>query len=131
MIKFVLVGPVGTGKSALLAKFAGEDHDGMPTIGIDFRNEIVSIDGQRIKLQIVRLCFGVLGTLATLIRAASTSQISYFIFSDRAICTPCCKQPQWDKTGQEKYRAVLTAYFRGAKAVLFVYDITKQVCDRP
>lgn len=31
----------------------------------------------------------------------------------------------WDTAGQERYRALSQSYYRGAKAVVFVYDITK------
>ena len=32
----------------------------------------------------------------------------------------------WDTAGQERYRAITSAYYRGAVAALLVYDITKQ-----
>lgn len=31
----------------------------------------------------------------------------------------------WDTTGQERYRAITSAYYRGAVGALIVYDITK------
>ncbi|KAK9213927.1 hypothetical protein WN944_005913 [Citrus x changshan-huyou] len=31
----------------------------------------------------------------------------------------------WDAAGQERYRAVTTAYYRGALRALLVYDVTK------
>ena len=35
----------------------------------------------------------------------------------------------WDTAGQERYRAITSAYYRGAVGALLVYDITKQgVC---
>ena len=33
----------------------------------------------------------------------------------------------WDTAGQERYRAITSAYYRGAVGALLVYDITKQV----
>merc|ERR1712054_256999 len=40
----------------------------------------------------------------------------------------------WDTAGQERYRAITSAYYRGAVGALLVYDITKQVtfknCER-
>jgi len=33
----------------------------------------------------------------------------------------------WDTAGQERYRAITSAYYRGASGALLVYDITKSV----
>jgi len=33
----------------------------------------------------------------------------------------------WDTAGQERYRAITSAYYRGAVGALLVYDITKQM----
>ncbi|GBF89863.1 hypothetical protein Rsub_02567 [Raphidocelis subcapitata] len=33
----------------------------------------------------------------------------------------------WDTAGQERYRAITSAYYRGAVGALLVYDITKSV----
>ena len=32
----------------------------------------------------------------------------------------------WDTAGQERYRAITSAYYRGASGALLVYDLTKQ-----
>ena len=45
----------------------------------------------------------------------------------------CCVHAQtikaqiWDTAGQERYRAITSAYYRGAVGALVVYDITKDV----
>ena len=36
----------------------------------------------------------------------------------------------WDTAGQERYRAITSAYYRGAVGALLVYDITKQGAAR-
>ncbi|CAI0428047.1 unnamed protein product [Linum tenue] len=36
------------------------------------------------------------------------------------------KAQVWDTAGQERYRAVTSAYYRGALGALLVYDITKR-----
>jgi Ras-related protein Rab-11A len=35
------------------------------------------------------------------------------------------KNQIWDTAGQEKYRAITNAYYRGAHGVVIVYDLTK------
>ncbi|KAH0676468.1 hypothetical protein KY285_024269 [Solanum tuberosum] len=35
------------------------------------------------------------------------------------------KAQSWDTAGQERYRAVTSAYYRGAVGVMLVYDLTK------
>lgn len=36
----------------------------------------------------------------------------------------------WDTAGQERYRAITSAYYRGAVGALLVYDITKSGATR-
>lgn len=37
----------------------------------------------------------------------------------------------WDTAGQERYRAITSAYYRGAVGALLVYDITKSGALQP
>lgn len=37
----------------------------------------------------------------------------------------------WDTAGQERYRAITSAYYRGAVGALLVYDITKSGAHPP
>ena len=32
----------------------------------------------------------------------------------------------WDTAGQERYQAITDGYYKGAKGVLIVYDVTKE-----
>eukprot|EP00993_Chasmostoma_nieuportense_P003198 NODE_3933_length_871_cov_45.868280_g3778_i0.p1 GENE.NODE_3933_length_871_cov_45.868280_g3778_i0~~NODE_3933_length_871_cov_45.868280_g3778_i0.p1 ORF type:complete len:214 (-),score=75.34 NODE_3933_length_871_cov_45.868280_g3778_i0:166-807(-) len=50
-------------------------------------------------------------------------------FATRSIPTPdgkTVKAQIWDTAGQERYRAITSAYYRGALGALLVYDITKK-----
>lgn len=41
--------------------------------------------------------------------------------------TKTIKAQIWDTAGQERYRAITSAYYRGAVGALLVYDISKQI----
>lgn len=85
LIKLLLIGDSGVGKSCLLLRFSDDQFTTsfITTIGIDFKIRTVDLDGSRVKLQI------------------------------------------WDTAGQERYRAITSAYYRGAVGALLVYDMTK------
>ncbi|KCV69667.1 rab family, other [Fonticula alba] len=90
LIKLLLIGDSGVGKSCLLLRFA--DNSFTPTfiatIGIDFKIRTIELDGKRIKLQI------------------------------------------WDTAGQDRFRTITTAYYRGAMGILLVFDLSDPVSFR-
>jgi len=85
LLKVVLIGDSGVGKSNLLSRFTRNEFnlDSKSTIGVEFATRTLSIDDKTIKAQI------------------------------------------WDTAGQERYRAITSAYYRGAVGALLVYDITR------
>lgn len=84
LLKLVLVGDSGVGKSNLLLRWSKNDFnpDSTPTIGVEFATKTLQIDGKLVKVHV------------------------------------------WDTAGQEQFRALTTAYYRGAVGALIVYDIT-------
>jgi Ras-related protein Rab-1A len=54
LVKLVIVGDSGVGKSSLLLRFSDDQfvENYMATIGVDFRFKTLSIDGRRVKFQI-------------------------------------------------------------------------------
>jgi len=84
IIKILLIGDSGVGKSCVLLRFADDafTQSFITTIGIDFKVKTIEIDGKVIKLQI------------------------------------------WDTAGQEKFKTVSMAYYRGAMGIMLVYDVT-------
>ncbi|KAG6427228.1 hypothetical protein SASPL_111470 [Salvia splendens] len=43
-----------------------------------------------------------------------------------SISSKLVKAQIWDTAGQERYRAVTSAYYRGALGAMLVYDVTKR-----
>nr|ABK55619.1 RAB 11-a [Euplotes octocarinatus] len=85
LLKVVLIGDSGVGKSNLLSRFAKNEFnlESKTTIGVEFVTKTIECGSKIIKAQI------------------------------------------WDTAGQERYRAITSAYYRGAVAAFLVYDITK------
>lgn len=84
LVKLIVIGDSGVGKSSLVHQFAQRKFhpDFVSTIGVDFEIREMEVDGKRVKLQ--------------------------------------C----WDCAGNERFRSITTSYFRGAAAVLLVFDVT-------
>jgi len=84
LIKLLVIGDSGVGKSSLLLRFDEDKFtpNFISTIGIDFRVRMLQMDGKTIKLQI------------------------------------------WDTGGQERFKTITTAYYRGAMGIMLVYDVT-------
>lgn len=84
LIKIIIVGNTGVGKSCLLLRYCeAHFHDvTRPTVGVDFKLKTVQVGDHRVKLQL------------------------------------------WDTAGQERFRTVTSAYYRGSRGVLVVYDVT-------
>lgn len=84
LLKILVIGESAVGKSALLLRYIDNTFTQtfMTTIGVDFKNKVIDIEGNVVKLQI------------------------------------------WDTAGQEKFRAITKAYYRGAHGILVVFDIS-------
>lgn len=84
LIKMVVVGDTGVGKSQLVSRFSRNDFSlqSRQTIGVEFATKTVECDEKQI----------------------------------------CCQL--WDTAGEERYRALASAYYRGSVGVLLVFDVT-------
>ncbi|CAM4819209.1 unnamed protein product [Rotaria magnacalcarata] len=107
LLKLLLIGDSGVGKSSLLTRFSVtifqfiifkfitlhffQDDTFMesylPTIGVDFKIRTLKHNGKNIKLQI------------------------------------------WDTAGQERFRNITATYYRGAQGIIIVFDLTNLVCN--
>ncbi|OHT11878.1 Ras-related protein RABA2b [Tritrichomonas foetus] len=87
LLKIVLIGESGVGKTNLLSRFS-RDHfnpSSKSTIGVEFATKTLKVDDKNVKVQI------------------------------------------WDTAGQERYRAITSAYYRGAVGAMLLYDITSSL----
>ncbi|KAF8638891.1 hypothetical protein AX17_001943 [Amanita inopinata Kibby_2008] len=101
LFKVVLIGDSGVGKSNLLSRFTRNEFnlESKSTIGVEFATRSINLDGKIIKAQIW-----------------DTGKCCVFEFL--IDLTPAI-------AGQERYRAITSAYYRGAVGALLVYDIAK------
>uniref|UniRef100_A0A8D0IYT2 Ras-related protein Rab-3 n=2 Tax=Sus scrofa TaxID=9823 RepID=A0A8D0IYT2_PIG len=102
MFKLLIIGNSSVGKTSFLFRYADDSFTSafVSTVGIDFKVKTVFKNEKRIKLQIwVSYC-------------CSTGSIPGLGTSDTA--------------GQERYRTITTAYYRGAMGFILMYDITNE-----
>ncbi|XP_009415254.2 ras-related protein RABA1f-like [Musa acuminata AAA Group] len=85
LVKVVLIGDSGVGKSNLLSRFTRNEFnlESKSTIGVEFATRSIRVEDKVVRAQI------------------------------------------WDTAGQERYRAITSAYYRGAVGALLVYDVTR------
>ena len=86
MIKVVLIGDSGVGKTNIMSKFLKNQfmENSKATVGVEFGSKLFIHQDHKIKAQI------------------------------------------WDTAGQEKYKAITGAYYKGSKGALVIYDITRK-----
>jgi len=82
LLKILLIGDSGVGKSSLLTRFCDDSFSDkqLTTIGVDFKVKYVELKNTKFKLAV------------------------------------------WDTAGQERFRTLTSSYYRGAHALILVYD---------
>lgn len=106
MFKLLIIGNSSVGKTSFLFRYADDSFTSafVSTVGIDFKVKTVFRHEKRVKLQIW----------------VGMDLISAFIFYHKL-----CIYVQ-DTAGQERYRTITTAYYRGAMGFILMYDITNE-----
>ncbi|CAL9083726.1 unnamed protein product [Musa textilis] len=108
LFKVVLIGDSGVGKSNLLSRFTRNEFslESKSTIGVEFATRSLTVDGKVVKAQIWD---------------TAGQERSVLVFS--SLWTKC-----WlvhNPTFNCRYRAITSAYYRGAIGALLVYDVTR------
>ncbi|KAK8866355.1 hypothetical protein M9Y10_009317 [Tritrichomonas musculus] len=87
LLKIVLIGESGVGKTNLLSRFSRDQFNpnSKTTIGVEFATKTFKVEDKNVKVQI------------------------------------------WDTAGQERYKAITSAYYRGAVGAMLLYDITSSL----
>ncbi|KAL6202126.1 hypothetical protein ACLB2K_025837 [Fragaria x ananassa] len=109
LFKVVLIGDSGVGKSNLLSRFTRNEFslESKSTIGVEFATRSIHVDDKIVKAQI--------WDTAGQERFASQSHSSLSCWFD------------WIRIQVDRYRAITSAYYRGAVGALLVYDVTRHV----
>ncbi|KAG6416665.1 hypothetical protein SASPL_124100 [Salvia splendens] len=103
LFKVVLIGDSGVGKSNLLSRFTRNEFslESKSTIGVEFATRSLTVDGKVIKAQIWD--------------TAGQERTNHFIVQSLSS----------GKMRLSWYRAITSAYYRGAVGALLVYDVTR------
>ena len=84
------------------------------TIGVDFKIRTIDLDGKRVKMQIVR----------PLIDPIVAEKFALYVFLRKLACDLRTCLLQWDTAGQDRFKGVTSAYYRGAHGIIITYDVT-------
>ena len=112
--KILIIGDSDVGKTSLIFRFADGSFSAqyVPTVGIDFKNKTIVWNYKRIQLQIWDT--GEFSFICCKLRWT----VDQFLILTLSFCL---------LAGQERYRSITTAYYRGAAGFVIVYDITNEV----
>ncbi|KAG6434069.1 hypothetical protein SASPL_105690 [Salvia splendens] len=129
LIKLLLIGDSGVGKSCLLLRFSDGSFTTsfITTIGIDFKIRTIELDGKRIKLQI----WDTAGQER--FRTITTEfHDNYSITFDDSMVSMMWKMVtrdevvEWVEASDGGRAGESNSYYRGAMGILLVYDVTDE-----
>ncbi|KAF9660648.1 hypothetical protein SADUNF_SadunfUnG0000800 [Salix dunnii] len=128
LFKVVLIGDSGVGKSNLLSRFTRNEFclESKSTIGVEFATRTLQsklvVGEESVPLRLdSSFPPNLSGTLSSLqARIIHSGEDTMIGVEARTV-----KAQIWDTAGQERYRAITSAYYRGALGALLVYDVTK------
>ncbi|KAM3073823.1 hypothetical protein ACMFMG_008446 [Clarireedia jacksonii] len=113
-LKILMIGPSGAGKSALLIRYCDDQFDSessTATIGVDFK----------VRSPPHPLTLPAHTSNPILTRSPSTTQLKTL-----SIHKSPYRLNLLDTAGQERFRTLSNSYYRGAHAVILIYDVTNR-----
>ncbi|CAL5335991.1 unnamed protein product [Camellia sinensis] len=116
LFKVVLIGDSGVGKSNLLSRFTRNEFslESKSTIGVEFATRSIRVDDKIVKAQI----WDTAGQESGLVSLGGLEGIR---------CNTDSTGSEVDCLEDSGYRAITSAYYRGAVGALLVYDVTRHV----
>ena len=147
LLKVLTIGDSTVGKSSLLLRYSTNRFAAnyIATIGLDFKTKDLVLEGSKVRLQVRAAWLGACARVragGALGRAVTPApSVSLPIPPPHALPLPhpssillcaCCPFTSalllalqlWDTAGQERFRTIAVAYFRGANAIMLVFDLT-------
>lgn len=135
MFKILIIGNSSVGKTSFLFRYADDSFTPafVSTVGIDFKVKTIYRNDKRIKLQIwvrslSKASYQIKFVFLLESGVLCQSYISLILVKGVLLIEPrhfpsnyCIFQ---DTAGQERYRTITTAYYRGAMGFILMYDIT-------
>lgn len=112
MFKLLIIGNSAVGKTSFLFRYADDSFTSafVSTVGIDFKVKTVFRNDKRVKLQIWDTGLWRMWTIFNCINSKKSLILFYYCLL----------------AGQERYRTITTAYYRGAMGFILMYDITNE-----
>ncbi|CAF3850162.1 unnamed protein product [Rotaria sp. Silwood1] len=118
LIKLLLIGDSGVGKSSLLLRFTNNSFDEsfIPTIGVDFAVRTIQWHGQTAKLSIDDVFYE--SYLATI---GVDFKIRTMNHNGKTV-----KLQMWDTAGDERFRTITSSYYRDIHGIILAFDVTNE-----
>lgn len=120
--KVVVAGDSGVGKSSLILRYADNTFNPSytATIGVDFKIRTLDLDG---KVRDLRLPLGN-GRCARILTCSSIPRACLSCSTWQTWLAQRVKLQIWDTAGQDRFRSIVSNYYRGAHGVILVYDVS-------
>ncbi|KAF8759470.1 hypothetical protein HU200_010520 [Digitaria exilis] len=131
VFKVVVVGDSAVGKTQLLSRFTRDEFalDSKSTIGVEFQTRTLTLHRKRVKAQIWDTAGQERYVRPVVLDRAPPSILYILTFTARRRCvarrTPVMR-PMPGPVQLDVYRAVTSAYYRGALGAMVVYDVTRR-----